>query len=69
MATGFPRSALADHSAPGPLPAALCDDLPVMVLLWVVAVYLLAGLPDLLDDEEVGFGLDDPLDPLLFMPG
>jgi hypothetical protein len=40
-----------------------------MVPLWVVAVYLLAGVPDLLDDEEVRFGLDDPLDPLLLMPG
>jgi hypothetical protein len=27
------------------------------------------GFPDFLNDEEVGFGLDDPLDPLLFMPG
>jgi hypothetical protein len=38
-----------------------------VVLLWVVVVYLLASLADLLDNEEVAFGLDDPLDLWLFM--
>jgi hypothetical protein len=35
----------------------------------MVPVYLVPRLPDFLDDEEVGFGLHDPFDARLFMPG
>jgi hypothetical protein len=38
-----------------------------MVLLWMVAIDLLPSLADLLDDEEVGLGLDDPFDLRLFV--
>lgn len=41
--------------------------LAVVVLLRVVAVYLPPRLPDLLDDKEVVFGLDDSFDAWLFM--
>jgi hypothetical protein len=42
-------------------------DLTVMVSLRMIAVYLLARLPDLLDNEKVVFGLDNPFDARLFM--
>src|SRR4051812_46947172 len=43
------------------------NDLAVVVSLRMIAVYLLPRFPDLLDDEKVVFGLDNPFDALLFM--
>jgi hypothetical protein len=43
--------------------------LAVMVSLGMVAVYLLSRLPNLFDDEEAAFGLDNPFDLRLLMSG
>jgi hypothetical protein len=40
----------------------------MVVSLRVVVVYLLPSFPDLLDDEELAFGHDDPLNLRLLVP-
>ena len=40
-----------------------------MALLWVVAIDLLAGFTDLLDDQELGIDLHNPFDLRLFVAG